>query len=98
MTKRWPSVSGAKIADEEIGPKALSSAGLKLSIRQRDVLELLLRGETNKAIARRLNLSQSTVNVHMRRLMKVLGAKNRTQVVLRTMDLIGLDATRPGRQ
>ena len=72
-----------------MAPEKFAGADLRLSIRQRQVLQLLWRGETNKAIAERLNLSQSTVNVHIRRLMKMLGAKNRTQVVLRTMELIG---------
>ena len=72
-----------------MAPEKFADADLKLSIRQREVLQLLWRGDTNKAIAERLNLSQSTVNVHIRRLMKMLGAKNRTQVVLRTMELIG---------
>ena len=54
-----------------------------LTRRQDDVLELLKVGRSNKEIARALNLSESTVKIHVRQLMKKMGAANRTQVALR---------------
>ncbi len=59
-----------------------------ISTRQRDVLELLCQGETNRAIAHKLGVSESTVNVHIRNLMKMLNAHNRTQVVIFTRALL----------
>ena len=67
------------------------SVAIELSGRQRDVLQLLWQGETNKGIAKQLNMGESTVNVHIRSLMKMLGAHNRTQVVLLTKRLLGPD-------
>ena len=51
--------------------------------RQDDVLDLVKLGRSNKEIARTLNLSESTVKIHMRQLMKKMGVTNRTQVALR---------------
>jgi DNA-binding NarL/FixJ family response regulator len=53
-----------------------------LTPRQQEVLERLRRGESNKQIARQLVLSVSTVKVHIRQIMRKLGARNRTQIAL----------------
>ncbi len=49
-----------------------------LTPRQRDVLELLVQGNSNKAIARTLNLGEGTVKVHMAALFRSLGVATRT--------------------
>ena len=50
--------------------------------RQAAVVEAIAHGKPNKLIARELNMCESTVKVHVRRIMKKLGAKNRTEVAL----------------
>lgn len=52
-----------------------------LTPRQREVLHLLARGDANKVIARKLDISESTVKVHLRGIMMRFGVDNRTQVV-----------------
>jgi DNA-binding NarL/FixJ family response regulator len=54
----------------------------QLSGKQEQVLEHLCKGLSNKAIARRMNTSEATIKVHVRRLLHKLGAKNRTQAAL----------------
>jgi DNA-binding NarL/FixJ family response regulator len=49
--------------------------------RQAQILNCLRRGTANKLIAYELNMCESTVNVHVRNIMKKLKATNRTQVV-----------------
>lgn len=49
--------------------------------RQLQILELLREGKSNKMIGHELQLRESTVKVHLRRLMKKLHAINRTQAV-----------------
>lgn len=49
-----------------------------LTPRQREVLELLVRGKSNKEIARGLNLGEGTVKVHMAALFRVLGVTSRS--------------------
>lgn len=50
----------------------------KLTPRQNDVLRLIRSGQSNKAIARLLNLTESTVKVHAVALYRALGVHNRT--------------------
>ena len=61
-------------------PPAL--AAFKLTPRQTDVLGLLLRGQSNKLIARELNLSVETVKDHVAAVLRTLGVNSRTQAVL----------------
>jgi two-component system, NarL family, nitrate/nitrite response regulator NarL len=50
--------------------------------RELDVLAALQRGRSNKWIASQLNLSENTVKVHIRHIMRKLKATNRTQAVI----------------
>lgn len=52
-----------------------------LTSRQRQVLEGLSRGLTNRQIASHLFVTERTVKSHVKELMRRLGASNRTQVV-----------------
>src|SRR5262245_866407 len=54
----------------------------KLTVRQREVLERIRLGESNKLIARRLGMTEGTVKVHVRLMMRKCGASNRTQLAL----------------
>ena len=55
--------------------------------RHLEVLEFLTKGETNKEIARHLDLTEATIKVYVRELMKHFGAKNRMQVALKAAAL-----------
>jgi DNA-binding NarL/FixJ family response regulator len=56
--------------------------GRQFSLRERQIIDGLLRAKTNKEIARELNLSEKTIKHYMTNLMAKLGAKNRLDVVL----------------
>jgi DNA-binding NarL/FixJ family response regulator len=53
-----------------------------LTNRQRDVANLLRQGLSNKLIARQLDTTEATVKMHVRQIMRKLGASNRTQAAL----------------
>lgn len=53
-----------------------------LTERQRETLQLLVQGLSNKEIARQLGLLESTVKAHLKVILKKLGAANRTQAAL----------------
>jgi DNA-binding NarL/FixJ family response regulator len=53
-----------------------------LTARQKAVLELLSRGDTNKVIARRLGMRESTVKVHVRQIMRKFGVTNRAELAV----------------
>lgn len=51
----------------------------ELTARQREVLEHIARGLSNRAIADHMGLSEATVKIHVRGVLRALGVKNRTQ-------------------
>ncbi|SPJ25975.1 CsgBAC operon transcriptional regulatory protein [Palleronia abyssalis] len=53
-----------------------------LSDREREVLKALQRGLPNKLIADELRLSENTVKIHVRNVMRKLGVTNRTMAAL----------------
>jgi DNA-binding NarL/FixJ family response regulator len=56
-----------------------------LTAREVQVLELLAEGLPNKAVARRLGISDQTVKFHVASLSSKLGAANRTDAVRRAV-------------
>ncbi len=71
----------------DVPPQPLESsraalAELGLTARERDIMRSLREGRQNKLIAHELGISESTVKVHLRNIMKKLHASNRTQVAL----------------
>jgi DNA-binding NarL/FixJ family response regulator len=52
-----------------------------LTGREIEVLERIAEGDRNRDIGERLQISEDTVKVHVRRIMDKLGAKDRTQAV-----------------
>jgi DNA-binding NarL/FixJ family response regulator len=55
---------------------------LSLSSREISVLRLLVKGHTNKEIARALELTEVRVKMHLRSIFSRLNVKNRTQAAL----------------
>ncbi|EAB3381132.1 response regulator transcription factor [Salmonella enterica] len=61
----------------------LESRDIKaLSARQREILQMLAAGESNKQIGRALNISTGTVKAHLESLYRRLAVKNRTQAAM----------------
>lgn len=58
----------------------------KLSDRESEILRCLVEGNSNKAIARRLEITESTVKVHMKSLLRKINAANRTQAAIWGME------------
>jgi DNA-binding NarL/FixJ family response regulator len=57
-----------------------------LTQRQMMVVEALCQGMANKQIAYELGMSEHTVKVHLRHIMRKLRARNRTEVAVLTKD------------
>jgi two-component system nitrate/nitrite response regulator NarL len=53
-----------------------------LTERERLILQCLTKGQSNKVIARMLNVTEGTVKVHLKSLMRKISAVNRTQAAL----------------
>lgn len=67
---------------------------VKLTVREDQIVRLLLLGRTNKEIAQRLKISEKTVKHYMTVLMQKLQARNRVEVVLAAQELGGYLADR----
>jgi DNA-binding NarL/FixJ family response regulator len=72
-------------ADETMPPTAVFLK--RLTPREREVLGLLTRGQTNREIASNLSVSASTVTMHIERILVKLDAANRTHAVVRAIEL-----------
>jgi DNA-binding NarL/FixJ family response regulator len=66
----------------------------RLTRRERDVLELIARGQSNKRIALALGISEKTVKTHVGHLLAKLGVSDRTQAALMAVEE-GLVGPRP---
>jgi two-component system, NarL family, nitrate/nitrite response regulator NarL len=61
----------------------LSNVGAhKLSARETEILSCLMDGAPNKVIARRLDVAEATIKVHVKAILRKIGAVNRTQAAM----------------
>ena len=78
---------GGNYFDEEfvITPKqttTIKKSQIKLSEREKEILEYICKGYSNAEIAKELNLSQRTIDGHKSRLFEKTGAKNAPNLVM----------------
>jgi two-component system nitrate/nitrite response regulator NarL len=60
----------------------IARAGVTLSDREIETLECLVAGDANKVIGRRLNITETTVKVHVKAILRKLRVANRTQAAI----------------
>jgi len=77
----------ASLEEPQEHPRASMPMDIKLTPRQREVLDLLSQGLTHKQICQKLNISQRTVNMHIANLKTRLKAETNAQSVGRATAL-----------
>jgi len=60
-------------------PGEVAGVALRLTSRETQILRLVWKGHSNKAIARDLFLAENTIETHLRRINEKLGTRKRTQ-------------------
>jgi DNA-binding NarL/FixJ family response regulator len=70
----------------DVTDEAAIGASPDFTRRERDVLACLVQGQSNKEIARTLDLQEVTVKLHLRSVFRKLGVKSRTQAVLAAVE------------
>lgn len=74
--------SPAKTQRSTCDGRPLSPDDLRLTDRQMEVLALMLRGKSNKTIARALNLAEPTVKNHVTAILRALRVTNRSEAIV----------------
>ena len=77
-----PRILAQEPTEDGLSPREPKNGVLQsLTRRQTDVLRCVIRGEPNKVIARELSMSEGTIKAHLSAVLKILGARNRTEAV-----------------
>jgi two-component system nitrate/nitrite response regulator NarL len=66
-----------------------------LSARECEILRCLMEGSPNKLIARQFGLTEATVKVHVKAILRKTGMKNRTQAAMWAASHIASDQRDP---
>lgn len=69
----------------------------KLTPREREILHFLAEGQSNKMIANSLGISDGTVKLHVKSILKKLGARSRVEAAVLAVERQGLSAARGGQ-
>jgi DNA-binding NarL/FixJ family response regulator len=78
--------TGLRVLDDRLGQlrtqqRAADAAELGLSRREREILDEMMLGLGNKAIANRLFISEDTVKTHVKAVFRKLGARDRAHAI-----------------
>ena len=95
ITQRFASQVIAALRNTAV--RRVAAEAVKFSIREDQIVRLLLRGKTNKEIAVALRISEKTVKNYMTILMQKLNARNRLEVVIAAQAMAELEQDDTGK-
>jgi two-component system nitrate/nitrite response regulator NarL len=67
--------------------------GPQLSPREKSILRCLIEGDSNKCIARKIDIAEATVKVHVKAILRKIRVQNRTQAAIWGMNNVSLART-----
>ncbi len=82
IARRLMTAVSGDVPIKEPSPAALPAELLELTERERDVLDLIARGLTNREIAEKMVISEKTVKTHVSNLLDKLGLEDRTRAAI----------------
>jgi two-component system nitrate/nitrite response regulator NarL len=74
--------SGLNITSALMPTNDTAMSAHNLSSREVEILKRLMEGESNKVIARKLDIAEATIKVHIKSILRKVRVKNRTQAAL----------------
>jgi DNA-binding NarL/FixJ family response regulator len=90
VTEEVPQQDGRQIvvaAEGELAPR--------LSPREKSILRCLIEGDSNKSIARKTDITEATVKVHVKAILRKIRVRNRTQAAIWGMNNGWLERSTP---
>ena len=78
----------AAVAEGAQGTPAAAASPSPLSPREEEVLREIAQGASNKEIARRLDIAETTVKIHVQHILRKLGLSSRVQAAVYASDRI----------
>ncbi len=80
ISERLTALLAHALCNETSRPSSLNKAGL--TARENQILKLIAQGLSNKMIARKLDITEGTVKVHVKHLLKKLNLRSRVEVAV----------------
>ena len=83
--KIWASAVSAKVSSENAAIESsaqTTAAPRQLSLREVEVLDRIVLGDSNKHIARHFDIAEATVKAHLKAILRKIGASNRTSAAI----------------
>jgi len=72
--------------DAQEQAKVVSNDARPLSVQETRIMSYLIAGNSNKLIARKINITEATVKVHVKAILRKVRVQNRTQAVVWAMN------------
>jgi len=86
--ENWQELADASDAVATADERVTNGDAAWLTAREMQIAAQVCRGKLNKQIAAHLNISEHTVNTHLRRIYCKLGVRNRAGLVGRCLPLL----------
>jgi two-component system nitrate/nitrite response regulator NarL len=80
--KVFPTNLAAMLLDLSNAPSPLNSVRGVMTPREHEILQALVTGSSNKMIANRLGITEATVKIHLKTLLRKIDVNNRTQAAI----------------
>jgi DNA-binding NarL/FixJ family response regulator len=71
-----------EVAATALLPDEIARLLAPLDEREREILKLIARGDSNKLIARALDIAETTVKIHVQHILRKLGLSSRVQAAV----------------
>jgi two-component system, NarL family, nitrate/nitrite response regulator NarL len=82
-----PSMDAAPVSMNGSTPSGAVLQGVGgLSLREVEIIRRIVEGDSNKHIARRLDIAEATVKAHVKTILRKIGVSNRTQAAIWAMN------------
>jgi two-component system nitrate/nitrite response regulator NarL len=80
--KEAPRAAPRHVSDEGLAGTTEDDIASRLSPREKSILRYLIEGDSNKSIARKIDIAEATVKVHVKAILRKIRVHNRTQAAI----------------